>query len=158
LHHDSVAVLLLKSLLLVQNQWKAGRLAIDDVNGSQSRPEPIGIDTGNGIMLPETATAEVAASKTPPALALVLADSPAGLESNGSRLTRGNSILTMGSSRFTLGNADPGPETVEAKLEGLDWKIERIAGAVGAKIGSGVRNTTTRGVGGGLVEHSVYPL
>jgi hypothetical protein len=27
---------------------------------------------------------------------------------------------------------------VVSKLVGLDWKIERIAGSVGAKIGSGV--------------------
>ncbi len=40
-------------------------------------------------------------------------------------------------------------EAVDAKLVGLDKKIERIAGAVGARIGSGVSEAAIADGGGG---------
>ncbi len=42
-------------------------------------------------------------------------------------------------------------EAVDAKLVGLDKKIERIAGAVGARIGSGVSEAAIAGGGGGII-------
>jgi hypothetical protein len=74
-----------------------------------------------GLVLQENVEAEAESDNGPQALAVV----PSGDGLDG----------------FCHSGADGGTldlVAVDSKLVGLDWKIERIAGAVGAKIGSGV--------------------
>jgi hypothetical protein len=137
-------------MLMAQGKWRAGRHALDDKAGPPGSPrgaEPIGSRSESGKDNPpslEKVASELSASKAPLAPALASATAVDGAEWNGPARGKFGSVENVE------------PETVEAKLDGLDWKIERIAGAVGAKIGSGVRKAATTGVGSD--EHSVYRL
>ncbi len=124
-------------MLLAQNQRRAGRrssgadagsprLEIGSMIGSRS-----GISK-EGLLLQENGEAEnskpvTESGKDPQALAIVPSEALIRYDDGLAGL------CPSGADRDTLDLA-----AVDSKLVGLDWKIERIAGAVGAKIGSGV--------------------
>ncbi len=121
-------LLRLKPPLRAQDLRRAGLRSSDSEAGSRSRPERVGGSDGGGRKgRPGKGAPDATEGRDP--LALALAPSPAGdaagLDGQGSEAAGGGLDL----------------EAVDAKLVGMDKKLERIAVAVGARIFSGVRKS-----------------
>ena len=120
------AAVLLKPPLLAQDLRRAGLRSSDSEGGSRSRPERVGGSNGGGREgRPGKGAPDATEDRVPLALAQSPAGDAAGLDGQGSEAAGGGLDL----------------EAVDAKLVGMDKKLERIAVAVGARIFSGVRKS-----------------
>ena len=106
---------------------------------TRSRARPIGNDGCNGPYLQQEDGAPSAAAEKDP----LVSTSELALVLSGAAV--GDEVRSKGS---VEAEGQLGLEILDAKLSGLDRKIERIAVAVGARTGSGVSEEPRRGVGG----------